>query len=133
MTLTLKGPNKFVKKTGVIKEIKNTNIESGTFKWKGKKYNLLENHITFNLDNDGKKILIYHMFYYLNEKGIKDSGRWYKWFNKIAIKDNTLVHTVEEYEDFDETKKYSVSPATISITFNDKAVEKIQKLFNKLE
>lgn len=133
MTLTLEGPNKFVKKTGEIKEVKSSDIENSTFKWKGNKYHLLENHITFDLSEDSKKILIYHMYYYLNEKGVKDSGRWYKWFNKISIKDNTLVHKIEEYEDLDETKKYSVSPATISITFNDKAVEKIQKLFNKLE
>jgi hypothetical protein len=130
MKISLKGPNKFVKKTGEIRALKSTDIETATFKWKGKTYNLLENHFLLTLGNDNKEILIYHMYDYLNEKGIKEGGRWYKWFKTISFKDNTFTHKMEAYED--ESDNYSVSPATISVTFKNKVVEKIQNLFNKL-
>ncbi len=130
MSLTLKGPKKFVKKTGEIRELKHIDIETATFKWKGKKYHLLENDFSLTLSKSKKDVLIYHSYYYIDENGKKDTGRWYRWFNTISIKDNTFTHKIEEYED--EMDNFSVSPATISICFTDKAVDKIHKLFNKV-
>jgi hypothetical protein len=123
--MELKGPQRFIKKTGEIKDLKYTDIEDATFQIEGKKYYLLQNNIRISYDKNKNDIMVYHMYNYL-DNGKEHFGRWYKWFKTLPINGNKFVVKMEEYED--ENGK-NIGPATISITFNDKAVGKIQKLF----
>lgn len=129
MSFELKGPKKFIKKTGEIRDLKQTDIEEATLQLKGKKYYLLQNNIKFSYHKDKNMIFIYHMYHYLDNSGKKDFGRWYYWFKKLPITENKFVYKIKEYEDEDGT---NMGPATITINFTDKSTQKIQKLIEKL-
>jgi hypothetical protein len=121
--MELKGPQRFIKKTGEIKDLKYTDIENVTLQLQGKKYYLLQNNIKIHYDKNKNDIMVYHMYNYL-DNGKEQFGRWYKWFKTLPIKENKFIIKMEEYED--ETGK-NIGPVTISITFNDNAIKKIQK------
>ena len=122
--MELKGPQRFIKKTGEIKDLKHTDIEDATLQLKGKKYYLLQNNIRISYDKNKNDIMVYHMYNYL-DNGKEHFGRWYKWFKTLPIKDNKFVFKMEEYEDEDGK---NIGPAIITINFTCKASQNIQKI-----
>jgi hypothetical protein len=128
MSLELKGPQRIIRKTGEIKDLKQTDIENATIQIKNRTYHLLQNHTKFSYDKKDNEIYVYHMYDYL-DNGKGQFGRWYNWFKKLPIKENQFVYKIKEYQDEDGT---NIGPATITINFTDKASQKIQKLNEKL-
>lgn len=128
MTLELKGPQRIIRKTGEIKDLKQTDIENATIQIKNRTCHLLQNHIKFSYDKKDNEIYVYHMYHYL-DKGKEDFGRWYYWFKLLPIKGNQFVYKIKEYEDENGT---NIGPAIITINFTDKASQKIQKLNEKI-
>jgi hypothetical protein len=120
--MELKGPQRFIKKTGEIKDLKHTDIEDATLQLKSKKYYLLQNNIRISYDKNKNDIMVYHMYNYLDNKGIQQFGRWYKLFKSLPIKENKFIVKMEEYED--ENGK-NIGSATITINFTDRAIQKI--------
>jgi len=97
MPIELKGPKRFIRKTGEIKDLKYTDIENASIQIKDKKYHLLQNDIKFSYNKKDNDIFVYHMYRYL-DNGEEQFGRWYFWFKKLPIKENQFVHKIKEYE-----------------------------------
>ena len=129
MSINLKGPQRFIKKTGEIKDLKHTDIENAIIQINNNKYHLLQNDIKFSYDKKNNEIYVYHMYNYLNKNGKQEFGRWYNWFRVLPIKENQFVYKIKEYEDEDGS---IMGPAIITINFTDKSTQMIQKLIEKL-
>ena len=123
--LKLIGPSKFIKKTKKCIELKNPDILKVSIKIASKTRIIRQNVISIKKKNN--KIFFYHSF-----DDVHYSGRYYivdMDMNKIIdnIKKNTITIKQNNWENYD-TGKF-VKEAIIKITFSDKCIEKLQKLF----
>jgi hypothetical protein len=121
LELILKGPERIVKSTGIIKPLSRSDIESAWIDWKGEKFILPQNEISMELDSKNQ-LFIYHMY-----DSKKISGRWYdRNFGKMKLKENTLTYHMKDFEDFD-SEGFKTSPATFHIVFTKQGVHRLEK------